>query len=93
MGIVGKWEILDSRGIRWVVTVSDTGGTLKSLEGLASTTYCISKESSKYCGARQSGTGVRNYTRYVKALKEWDKQSYNSLMGMLEKHKVDYWAR
>lgn len=91
--IICDLKVLDSRGITWKVYITDTGASIRSIEGLASTTYCITKENCNYCGARKAGSGVRNYNRLLKAYDSWDKKSYKHLMNCFNKHNVDYWTR
>ena len=71
------------------VSISYDGACFRSYQGLASFTYVMSRERDTFCGARQAGTGVRNFNKMIKAYNEWDKKDFSGFWNGIQ---FDTWA-
>lgn len=79
-----------AKGIMVSIHIGYDGACVRSLEGLKSFTYTLSRERDVFYGARQAGTGVRNFNNLIKAYNDWDKKDFAGLWN--SKHRFDYWS-
>lgn len=88
-----RYTLVDKNKITWEFSISDTGAYIRTNEGLTSKSYHLCMESDTFCGARKHGTGKRNWNRFLKVLREWNKKSVENFWDLMWKYEVEKWTR